>query len=345
VIAIKQAIISGLKLKKKTEDNMFSSPILDIAVSLVFTFLLLAIISSAINEWILNSVLKTRSKDLKSAIENLLFDQQWQNIAKEIMNSPFITSLKKNGEKFPSYIPAKNFAMALIGIIKQGTSDPSIAKSVNINSLRTLIDNNSLITGDTHKVISGLIDRAENSFEKFQTGLEQFFDNAMDRTTGWYKRKAKRITFTIALVIAFSLNVDTIQIVKTFWVQPRLAAQMAELAGSNIQSIDTTGGKIKIKESKVTDTDNNTNENIKTIKNVNSLLNQLPIPIGWEEGNYPATIKFDFGGWVSKLIGLLLTAGAVSLGAPFWFDLANKLVNVRNSGSKPEPTSKKIESK
>jgi len=39
---------------------------------------------------------------------------------------------------------------------------------------------------------------------------------------------------------------------------------------------------------------------------------------------------------VLKLMGLFLTTGAVSLGAPFWFDVLNKLVNLRSSGNRPE---------
>jgi hypothetical protein len=35
-------------------------------------------------------------------------------------------------------------------------------------------------------------------------------------------------------------------------------------------------------------------------------------------------------------LGWLITAFAVSLGAPFWFDLLNKFVNVRASGKAPE---------
>jgi len=34
-------------------------------------------------------------------------------------------------------------------------------------------------------------------------------------------------------------------------------------------------------------------------------------------------------------MGLLLTTGAVSLEAPFWFDVLNKLVNIRSSGKQP----------
>jgi hypothetical protein len=39
--------------------------------------------------------------------------------------------------------------------------------------------------------------------------------------------------------------------------------------------------------------------------------------------------------WAFNLCGWLLTAIAVSLGAPFWFDLINKFINIRMVGQKP----------
>src|SRR5437870_4444360 len=39
---------------------------------------------------------------------------------------------------------------------------------------------------------------------------------------------------------------------------------------------------------------------------------------------------------IQKLVGLLLTGLALSLGAPFWFDLLSKLINLRGAGAKPK---------
>jgi hypothetical protein len=39
---------------------------------------------------------------------------------------------------------------------------------------------------------------------------------------------------------------------------------------------------------------------------------------------------------LSKILGWLLTAGALSLGAPFWFDVLSKFINIRGSGDKPD---------
>lgn len=41
-------------------------------------------------------------------------------------------------------------------------------------------------------------------------------------------------------------------------------------------------------------------------------------------------------GW-ARVVGLLVTAVAVSFGAPVWFDLLNKFVNFRAAGVKPQP--------
>jgi hypothetical protein len=46
------------------------------------------------------------------------------------------------------------------------------------------------------------------------------------------------------------------------------------------------------------------------------------------------TIGFHLGGW-------LLTIVAASLGAPFWFDLLNKFINIRSTGKAPEEDPKK----
>ncbi len=53
------------------------------------------------------------------------------------------------------------------------------------------------------------------------------------------------------------------------------------------------------------------------------------IPIGWGDGSV------TWKAITSHLPGWLLTALALSLGAPFWFDLLNKVVNVRHGIANP----------
>jgi len=43
--------------------------------------------------------------------------------------------------------------------------------------------------------------------------------------------------------------------------------------------------------------------------------------------------------WGSHLLGLFFTLVALSMGAPFWFDMLNKFINIRNSGKAPDRAS------
>lgn len=57
-----------------------------------------------------------------------------------------------------------------------------------------------------------------------------------------------------------------------------------------------------------------------------------PLGMGWGGVSLRELSAYDL---VSKLLGFILTALAISMGAPFWFDLLKKLVNIRSSGSRP----------
>ena len=302
---------------------MLNTPILDVAVALAFTYLLIAIIISSINEWI-QSLTKRRSTDLKDTIEKLLFDDGWKTIAEKIWKSPFIASLKKEKDKSPSYIPSRNFALALIDIIMPNEGE------TNTVTLKKAISENGLITGDTKRVLLTLIDDAGYNLEKFKKNLEQFYTDAMDRASGWYKKKIQTVLLILAAASTIIINVDTIHIVKTLWNNPAAAKLSADLVAANIKMIEMTDTNYTILVSDTSDYNKMVTEKAK------SLLDETLIPIGWDKGNYP-DISFihDPLAWLVKLLGWFITAMAASLGAPFWFDMVNKFINLRGTGKKP----------
>ena len=53
-----------------------------------------------------------------------------------------------------------------------------------------------------------------------------------------------------------------------------------------------------------------------------------------------APLFTDVAGWLSKLLGILITAIASSQGAPFWFDVLKKVINVRLTGLNPSEAQK-----
>lgn len=343
---------------------MLNSPVLDLAIALSFTYFLLGLIVSTIHESILTAT-KSRNNLLKEAINNLFFDADWKGgLAKDLTDNAFITSLKRDqeSETFPAYIPSRNFALALLDILKK--DDPSPLTTEYVRGL--LSSDHSPIKGEAKKIMLAILDESGTDFNRFVEGLQKFFDDAMDRVTGWYKTKYKGILFLISFVITAILNVDSVNIVTSLWADKDKLASMAGAisedfkASSNVNDgnyifkndagdtlaffkIDTDTSFIKADTTqKVTPGSISRNVNVK--------LTQAGIPIGWTKNNYPTqSCCSDLLGfiwvWLKKIIGWLVTSFALYLGAPFWFDLLNKFVNIRGVGKKPgpqpEPHSKK----
>jgi hypothetical protein len=66
-------------------------------------------------------------------------------------------------------------------------------------------------------------------------------------------------------------------------------------------------------------------------------VNQFGLPLGWSHATSPHNLFWDGFG---KVLGLLVTAFALTLGAPFWFDLLGKVSNLRGSGPPAATASK-----
>ncbi len=145
-----------------------------------------------------------------------------------------------------------------------------------------------------------LMHDAENDIQRLRRNIESWYNEAMISVSGWYKTKTQYIIFLIALVITGLANADTIQLAKAFSQDPQLLAAV------------------------VTET-----------KKITASANlETGIPLGWEE--FPSESRE----WVSKIFGLFITALAVSMGAPFWFDMLKKVVNVRAGSLSPEDIEK-----
>src|SRR5213595_451535 len=110
---------------------MFNSQILDVIIGIVFIFVLVSTICTAIREGI-EAWLKTRAAYLEHGIRELLHDKEGQALASDFYRHPLIYSLFSGdyspgasstrpsmlakGADLPSYIPSKNFALALMDL-------------------------------------------------------------------------------------------------------------------------------------------------------------------------------------------------------------------------------------
>ena len=225
----------------------------------------------------------------------------------------------------------------------------SLKKSLTQEQLQTNIQNLNSKSPILAEVLAGMLPTpgaestsVDSVTSTLQTGLASWFDDVMDRSSGDYKRKASIWALFFGTILAFAFNVDSIEIATRMWREPTLR-QVIVAQANNYQGSEV-GASL--------------NEFVDQV-------NQLGIPVGWTtvpatDGQrcgwtpgfavYPAIWKdnscqvllnlprMDDGwGWLLKFFGLLISGVAAAQGAPFWFDMLKKLINIRSSGPSPKP--------
>lgn len=174
------------------------------------------------------------------------------------------------------------------------------------------------------------VDDQEVKLAEFQKGVAEWFDQSMVRASGAYKRNSKVISFCLGLVVSVLGNVDTINMVDRLYKNQSLSGTINQLADqvvtSNSQSIANLNAANTIQEK---------NAAIQPIKDdINVVIDQIAaFPIGW---TLPRDANISPPAWISRLAGWFISAIALSMGAPFWFELLNKFINVRNAGQRPK---------
>jgi hypothetical protein len=310
----------------------------DVAIGLVFVFLALSLFATWVQE-LIATAFGSRSIDLVNIIQNLLdpstdklesvkklkskwsegmeSDVAWQlgqNVVLAFYEHPVIKSLAPPN-KLPSYISARDFAVVLLDLFtKAGTEQPTQVK-VTLDSLEKGVK--KLQNQSTMEALLAII-RAAKAAEKetekqiaaARQGIEAWYDAAMERATGWYRRKAQVWAIGIGIALAILFNADSIDLARTLWRDSALRNTISATAVAYIQQ----GDEPKAKEAQ-------------------KQLEELGLPIGWSRQNWPGTLT----DWIEKTIGWILTGLAVSQGSPIWFDLLGSLVNMRWTGRKPEP--------
>ncbi len=313
---------------------MFGSDILDVVVGLIFVFLLVSMMCSAIREG-LEAFLKTRATHLEQGIRELLHDPHAAGLAKQLFQHPLVASLYSGeyqppkfsdwwptaltrGRKLPAYIPSRNFALALMDmaargpVIDAGTADPD-AGALTFENVRANVA--SISSPVVQRAMLAALDTAQGDLQKAQANLEAWYDSSMDRVSGWYKRSTQWILFVIGLLVAVAMNVNTLTI--------------ADYLHHNKATRDAlvTPGRSGREGSEFSEWDVRQMRNAKSQKrSCRSGGTRRASPVQWK---WPFIANSRILLW--SLVGWLITALAASLGAPFWFDILNKVMVIRST--------------
>lgn len=180
---------------------------------------------------------------------------------------------------------------------------------------------------NTARVLRHAIDLAGGDIDKVRDQLEDWFNDAMGALTSAYKRRTQAYLLLLGFLLAVSLNVNTVTIAR--YLYRDAGARAALVASAGQLSRDSV-----VKQS--------------PLDTLMRRIEALELPIGWErdttwraiaaKGDSATRNPFSWTIirliWASPplyVVGWVITAIAVSLGAPFWFDLLAKVVAVRSA--------------
>jgi hypothetical protein len=281
---------------------MFGSTILDLAMGLIFTFLIISLVTSTATEAVA-SASGWRANTLLQGIKDLLNDKDFSGLALSIYNHGLVNpqadgaaTKDKAPTVIPSYIDAKQFATAL-------TELTGIASGLDVKSLKAKIDEN-VKDKQLNNVLNGIVDRAGGDINKINSDIADWFNESMERVAGAYKRKTQLWTVAIGLGLTIALNLDSVRIAQALWDQPAVIKGIGSLT---ITPQSTAVAALQ-------------------------QFQDLGLPFGW--GDDAFKYLSDFHHWIFAVAGWVVTAVATLFGAPFWFDALQKFVQLRGAGSK-----------
>jgi hypothetical protein len=313
------------------------SNIIETVIGLVFVYALFSLFASTLQETIATQM-NRRGRLLEESLASMLDGARrtgswWERIVplfrvsvdgwdfverasspkhemtKRILTHGLIWSGMRD-DRLPSAIDGDQFARALIEILCGEAKDlvptaDGFAKGVEV----------AIKKREPLDALRTIVAEAGGDLDKIRQGLRVWFDTSQDRVTGWYQREVRKVLFCLGLLIAISFNVDSFQLAKSIYNDPSLQQR---LAAAEKQYSDQASSADQKKEEK------------KTVDEIRSEIAGLGLPIGW-----PAPQRY---GYILIVAGWIVSAFAISFGAPFWFDLLSKVMQLRATGPLPPST-------
>ena len=317
---------------------------LEVIIGIIFTYLLLSLFATTLNE-LLASYFAFRGYFLERTIKQLLIPRDRSKgtrpeeqreladaeIYEEFKNNIVLQQLKQarlpgRWSDFPDYIEDKVFSKIFVNVLqKKAKVDAAFLKA---NTLVNAIPEGS----NLRKLLEELKYKGVDTVEDFAEHVEGMYNVMMDRASGVYKRHIQLITVIIGFGIAAAFNADTFQIYKN--LSSNTDARM-ELVGFAETYMGSPRAQLELQQGK---NFQQLNDQVATLlqEDINKVKN--PLGLGWGHDDIEGE-EFEIGvwGWVQRVLGWLITAIAITLGAPFWFDILRKIMMVRSPSTVPQP--------
>jgi hypothetical protein len=339
---------------------------IDVAIGMAFLYLLLTLIASALVE-LVSTVRNWRGQMLSGGVHKLLRGTIVR--PQDFCTSPFIEALARmprgrSWRKFPAlpaYIPATAFSNAVVSLLwKQCVQrDPDLAPASPEDTARAI---GRALTGRRifskadesseerrrHKeaplaaetdalrvVVETALATEGPSIQGVRQALEKWYNEAMDRLTGDYKRRTQAWLLGIGVLGSFTGNIDSINVVKWLWAgdaaRQAVVASAAEFSKSHRSESEAAKqiDQAKDDEARKNAIDKQLTAMAADVATASEALTSSQFPFGWHR--MKVTLK-----WLLQyVIGCLVSGIAISVGSTFWFDALQALVKIRGTGPRP----------
>jgi hypothetical protein len=233
----------------------------------------------------------------------------------------------------PSYISARSFGEAIIDLVV-----PNATGQTTMDDIQRQV--NAMPDSPLKPSLQALVKEAGSDVSRFRTSVEQWYDDHMDRVSGWYKRHAAKITLVIGAVLVILLNLNALTIGRTLYTENAVSAAVSAEAAKAVPASCSSSSTSQ--------------QCLADLEDQLSAAAAAGLPVGWgtvracrERGVQCGWLAergifspYGYSGWqlVLVLIGFLLMIISLVPGAQFWFGLVSKLGTLRSTGPKPAST-------
>jgi hypothetical protein len=330
-----------LKIKPAMTVNL--STLFDVALTLVFIFFVLSLFVSGLVEFA-NGLVEKRAALFRAAMEKLLGPVQ----ARAFFGQGIVAIKEERHRLFKrpvSYLSGDSFSTALIALLVAASGQVPQTTAETMQAIRAALARPDFAA--LRPILEPILHKVD-FLPEFKRELETWYTGYMEQVSGWFKQYAQRLVWVAAVLVTVLLNVDTIRIANRLYadrtLRSTLVAQAEQAARQQVgQTVPDTAFLRYLSRTRppLTRPDPATQRPAlrADLTALDSLdvqgaylefardrVEALGLPIGWTQ---PPN-RWSAVGW-------LLTAAALSFGAPFWFDLLVKAVNIRNVARRPVP--------
>lgn len=323
--------------------------ILEVAIGLAFVFTLVSLACSAVNEWI-SGILGRRGRLLWQAIGTLLgselqgrmeSSQLFQGLRHETWFDRLFRRIAGWYDRSqPSYVTTPGFVLTLLSAVSPGGIPQTTA------DLKAAIAAQTEVPEKVRDALLALVEEAGEDLTHAKENLGHWFDAAMNALAGRYKRWSQQILFVLGFLAAVGLGIDAVAIGQKLWADGPMREAVVSSATKFIKDqpappATTAPAAAAAQDGQKPKADPATQAMVKRLNGLQSeLLSNFDFALTpyRPDGQDKSKDQQHFWTWFgSHFFGFLLTGLAASLGGPFWFDLLNRLVDLRLAGKKPDP--------